>query len=220
MSETTTTADAEVQTAEQSQAEVTAEKTAEATDTQTQTDPKGPDESAEAIAGADKYDWLKNKGIDPADPEALDKVEQKWREAEQGFHQARQDAKGQLREEASTAAEAAQDDPVLARMEVLETRVAVTDFFTAHPEAKELDGDMAEIVKAKPYLAGDLEAVYALAQVGKHEADVKAAETRGREQAKAEIAKASTAGAPHGNAKTQTDKTAEEARLERFSNWN
>lgn len=215
-----TTANTEEQAAEQgSQAETTSGKTAEAQDTQTQTDPQGTDASAEATAGADKYNWLKNKGIDPADPEALDKVEQKWREAEQGFHQTRQEAKSQLQDEAVAAAEAAQDDPVLARMQVLETRVAVNDFFTSHPDAKELDGDMAEIVKAKPYLSSDLEAVYALARMGKRDSELKEAEKRGSAQTRQEIAKASTAGAPRGNASTTRDKTDDEARLERFSKW-
>lgn len=207
MDETTTT---EIVEAEQSQAPAPAE----AQETQTQAEQQ---ESTD-----DKAEWLRNKGIDPSDPDAIHKAAEAWRKAEQEFHKSRQQ-KGELQNEAETAArDLAGEDAVLARMNVLEMRQTVRDFFDNpnYPGASELEPQMAEIVRARPYLAQDLEAVYALAKQSKHEADVEAAKEAGRQEAKAQIAKASVAGTPRGNASVRTgDKSVDEERLERFSNW-
>lgn len=211
MLEETTTTDTQVEetAGETPQVETTPEAPAEAPVTQTQTDQQ-----------PDHADWLRNKGIDPSDPDAVNKAAEAWRTAEQEFHKGRQ-TKSELGEQTEAATrDLAGDDPVLARMSVLENRQIVRDFYDTNPGAKDMDAEMAEIVKAKPYLAQDLDAVYALATKAKHDTELAQAREAGRNEAKAQIAKASIAGTPHGNASTSTgDKSAEEERLERFSKW-
>lgn len=183
------------------------EQTAEASAEDTQPDPQVDESEAEKADTAAKHEWLRNKGIDPSDPEALDKVEQKWREAEKGFHTQRQEAKSKLKDEAVIAVTG--DDDVRSALAQVQVQLAVNDFYSAHPDARELDGRMAEIVQAKPYLAGDLEAVYALANADSLKDRLAAAEARGREAAKLEIAKSSAAASPKGNASTGSSNTSE-----------
>lgn len=183
------------------------EQTAEASAEDTQPDPQVDESEAEKADTAAKHEWLRNKGIDPSDPEALDKVEQKWREAEKGFHTQRQEAKSKLRDEAVTAVTG--DDEVRSALAQVQVRLAVNDFYADHPDARALDEQMAAIVQAKPYLASDLEAVYALASYGSQQEKLKAAEERGREAAKQEIARSSQAASPKGNASTSSGTTTE-----------
>lgn len=218
MLDETTTTDTQVEGAAEvtSQATTTPESPAEAQETQTQSD--------QQIVASDEPDpgeWLRKKAnIDPNDPDVLHKVAEAWKKADQDFHKSRQD-KGQLQSEAESAIKGlATEDEVIVRMNVLETRQSVRDFYDTNPGARELDAEMGEIVKAKPYLAQDLEAVYALAKSAKHDSDLEAAKESGRKEAKAQIAKASVAGTPRGNASSsRSDKSPEEERLERFSNW-
>lgn len=215
LDDTTTTVETEESTAGATpQAESTTENAAEGQETQTQTDPqKGAAESTD-----DNVDWLKNKGIDPSDPEALSKAAAMYRNAEKQMHEATQGAADKLRDAATEATTTG--DEVTDRVSRLETELQVTRFYQKHPDAEQLDTELAELVQKKPWLAQDLEDAYTIVKAGKSDAALKAAEAKGREQAKQEIAKASTAGTPTGNASSpKSEKTAEEARLERFSNW-
>jgi hypothetical protein len=212
MSETTTT-DSQVEpTAEQSQAETTPETAAEATTEETQPDPKGSDESASI---ADEHlEWLKSKGVDPSDPQAMSKVAEMYRNAEKQMHQASQEAKAKSQLGDASKEAAAGDD-----LQEIKNELTVIRFYQDHPEARDLDPQMAEIVSKKPWLANDLEDVLTLAKANKHADELKAAETKGRESVKAEIARSSSAQAPRGNASTRTEQSAEQKRLEKFSNW-
>src|SRR5260221_14660198 len=79
--------------------ETKTEPVAEAKTEENHTDPTGTDETVTAKTEAEnRYDWLKNKDLNPSDPDVLDKVEQKWREAEQAFHQGRQKAKQRIKD--------------------------------------------------------------------------------------------------------------------------
>jgi hypothetical protein len=203
MDDTTTTDSQSAEASEEtSQLEQAIDTTAEVAADETQTDTGSdsvPQETDEDLA------WLKNKGLDPTDPEFAKKAAQLARNTEREFHKTRQDAKSQLQEAATNSyTEDEYADPTAQRLQVVETRLAVQDFYTANPDAKDMDADMAKIVQAKPYLAGDLEAVYAIAKAGKYEADLKAAETKGRNAAKAEIARTSGAALPTGNASDST----------------
>jgi hypothetical protein len=182
------------------------ETEAEATTEETHTDPTGVEESAEAKAEVDrKHDWLKNKGLDPSDPDVLDKVEQKWREAEQGFHQDRQKAKQSIKDavEQDETAQAITDqigeDP---RIVQLERNQKELTFFMNHPEAKDRQDDIIAVAKKYPKLAADfdLDTLYAISKSEKLDDAVKEAEAKGRQAAKAEIAKSSVAATPAGMA--------------------
>lgn len=209
MDDETTTVQTEDKPAEQSQAETTPEKTAETQETQTQ-----PDQSAD-----ENIEWLKNKGLDPSDPEALSKAAAMYRSAEKQMHEATQGAADKLRDAATEASSTG--DEVVDRVNRLETELQVTRFYQKHPEAEQVDAELAELVEKKPWLARDLEDAYTIVKAGKTDEALKAAEKKGRDEAKQEIAKASTAGTPSGNAATRTssEKTKDEERLERFSNW-
>lgn len=199
MEDTTTTDSLPAEASEDtSQLEQAVDNAAEVATDETQT----PTESDSAPQETEDDTWLKNKGVDPSDPKA---VAEAWRKAEQEFHKTRQDAKSQLQTAATNSYEEDEfADPMAQRLQVVETRLAVQDFYSAHPDAKDMDADMAKIVTAKPYLAADLEAVYAIARAGKYEADLKTAETKGRTAAKAEIARTSGAALPNGNASDST----------------
>ena len=199
MEDTTTTDSLPTEASEDtSQLEQAVDNAAEVATDETQT----PTESDSAPQETEDDTWLKNKGVDPSDPKA---VAEAWRKAEQEFHKTRQDAKSQLQTAATNSYEEDEfADPMAQRLQVVETRLAVQDFYSSHPDAKDLDADMAKIVQAKPYLAQDLDAVYAIAKSGKYEADLKAAENKGRTAAKAEIGRASGAALPRGNAHDST----------------
>lgn len=200
MEDTTTTDSLSTDSSEDtSQLEQAVDNAAEVATDETQTDPT---ESDSAPQETEDDAWLRNKGVDPSDSKA---VAEAWRKAEQGFHQTRQEAKSQLQTAAASSYEEDEyADPMAQRLQVVETRLAVQDFYSSHPDAKDLDADMAKIVQAKPYLAQDLDAVYAIAKSGKYEADLKAAENKGRTAAKAEIGRASGAALPRGNAHDST----------------
>jgi hypothetical protein len=164
---------------------------------ETQPTPQGADESVAVTETDDDVEWLKKKGVDPTDPEALKKAAKIARDNQREFHQSRQT---QLKDQAVANAQDEYIDPVMIQLQQMQVRMNVSDFYASHPEAKELDGELAEVVKARPYLAQDLDAAYALVKAGKTDAEIKAAEARGRERAKAELAKSSTAGTPTSNA--------------------
>ena len=201
---TTTVAPLPEPSEDTSQLETAVETAAEVATDETQTD------QSDSTSHDDDEDitWLQNKGIDPSDPKALSATAKLLRDNEREFHKTRQEAKNQLQEAATAAVpsdEYASDYEVLAqRQQVLETRVAVQDFYSDHPDARDMDADMAKIVQAKPYLAQDLDTVYALAKSTKYEAAISAAETKGRTDAKAAIARQSGAALPKGNASDST----------------
>lgn len=199
MAETTTTEEAASKSSESqgSELEDAAAGAAEAKSPETHPDQSGAEaESASASALTDEdREWLKNKGVDPNDAKA---VAAAWRTAEQEFHKQRQDTKSQLREETEAAVRGDGGDD--ARLRALEVRVAVRDFYDDNPDAKDLDEQMAKIVKQRPHLASDLDAVYAMAKLGGSKTAEEAAENRGREAAKAEIGRSSAAKSLPGNA--------------------
>lgn len=218
MDETTTTDVPQNDSSEvTSQLETAAAESAEVSTQEPQTDPQGTDESVTTEADED-VEWLKNKGIDPGSESALKATAKLARDAEREFHKSRQEAKTPaLQEQALQAIEPDEFDPTAARLQAVETRLAVTDFYSNNPEAKALDAEMASLVQSKPYLAQDLDSLYKLAKADKYEADIKAAESKGRDAAKAEIARAGAATQPQGMASAPTAQEEEDPFL---TGWN
>lgn len=197
MEDTTTTESSsqDVSSEDTSQLEQAIDDTAEvATDEQTDGSEAASPDTDEDLA------WLRNKGIDPEDPEFARKAAQLARTTEREFHKSRAEVKSQLQDATSASYEDEYGDPTAQRLQVLETRVAVQDFYSSNPDAKDMDADMAKIVQEKPYLAQDLDAVYAIAKSSRYESELKAAETKGADRAKQEIARSSGAPLPKGNA--------------------
>lgn len=89
-----------------------------------------------------------------------------------------------------------QDPELLKRVQRVEVKEAVRDFFNAHPDARELEQDMiAELVK-RPHLAGDLEALYAVVKAS----NLDAVKSQGKKEALQSLAHKQTAAVPRGNA--------------------
>lgn len=195
MEETTTTAPVEaVGGVEPQPTEVETPVAAEVAETQPETDP------IESTPVDENVEWLKSKGVDPTSPDSISKVAKMYRDAEKHMHEATQ-SKNQLNDQAvATINPDDYESPLWAEVQQLKTQQTVRDFYDAHPEAKEMDAELASVVQAKPYLAQDLEAAYAVVRASKTDAQIKEAEARGRERAKAELAKTSTAVTPTGNA--------------------
>lgn len=217
LDETTTTASTEESTAEvtTSQAESTTDSPAEAQETQTQTDPQGESESAPVVD--EDLEWLKAKGIDPSDPQFTSKVAKSYREAERAMHETKQEAAKSLQDGLEQGEY--QQDPEVTQ---LKRDVAEMRFYRTNPEAEGREDDIIAAGKDYPELAAafNLSALWEIAQGRSAGQALKGAKREGREEAKQEIAKASTAGTPSGNASVKkAEKSQDDERLERFSNW-
>lgn len=198
-----------------------------------QTGETQPDPSTEDPELDRKIEWAKNKGIPTEDlsPTALKAIEVAMN-GEKDFHESRQ--KKSLQQEFGEEGQgSAGDDKVDPEVASFRKELAESRFYRAHPEIEGHEAELALVAKDYPYLkdlygAGysaelSLQALNAMREIHKGrsvEAEIKAAEARGREQAKQEIAQASVAGTRKGNATTSVgDKSPDEERLERFSNW-
>lgn len=62
------------------------------------------------------------------------------------------------------AAQTGQDPDVLKRLAATEVKLTVRDFFDANPDARDYEQTMVDELKTRPHLAGDLEALYAVAR--------------------------------------------------------
>lgn len=224
MSETTTTPSGAETTAEAgiiaaSQAASTESTTgAEGTTDKNHTDTQSGSETVDTsttdkgATGADDADlsWLENKGVDVNDPKA---VAAAWRKAEQEFHKSKQEAKQPTQniQQQVTSDDTVQQldqsrglDP---KVVALERDVAEMRFFMSHPEitAEQRDQATADIVntaKKHPLLATefDLETLWAISKSQKVDTIAQTAETRGRQAKAEEIARASAAAIPDGDA--------------------
>lgn len=93
-----------------------------------------------------------------------------------------------------------QDPELLKRMQRLEVRTAVQDFWDTNPDAREYEKDMIAKLGEKPHLAGDLDALYAVVL------REKASETtsKAKREALENLAQKQQAAAPRGNAVNAT----------------
>jgi hypothetical protein len=96
------------------------------------------------------------------------------------------------------AIQTGQDPELIKRLQRIEVRDQVRDFWDSNPEAKKYESQMVELVQAKPHLAGDLEALYATALVKSGSLD--AVKSQGKREALTNLAQKQQATAPVGNA--------------------
>jgi hypothetical protein len=211
MNDTTLTEETGTPTGDQESLPVAPETEAEVAAEQTETEPQ-PDPDLE---------WAKTHGIDPDDPEALKKALKIARDNQRETRadmQAQKNLQKELIPEEKPAYQEA--DPQVA---FLNRRVTEMQFYQDNPEAKGREDDIIAVAKDYPELgqAYNLQALWEIAKGRAADAAVKAAEKKGSVQARQEIAKASVAGTPKGNAsETRSEElTEDEARLERFKNW-
>lgn len=96
------------------------------------------------------------------------------------------------------AQDTGQDPELLKIVRGLQVNQAVRDFWDAHPEARQYEQEMIKVHAEKPYLAGDLEALYATALVKSGGLD--AVKSQGKREVLTNLAQKQQATAPIGNA--------------------
>jgi hypothetical protein len=97
----------------------------------------------------------------------------------------------------NVAEQTGQDPEVLKRLQRMEVKDSVREFWGNNPEAREYEQDMIRIVQEKPYLAGDYDVLYATALMQSGNAKVK---SQIQKQTLQNLAHKQTAAVPAGNA--------------------
>lgn len=205
MEETTT--EAVVDTGADTAQPVESEKPAEAVDTATETSTQ--DTTNEPSSEDDNSKWLASKGIDPTDPEAINKLTKSAREAERMATQRAQRANELERSMTQMSDDSAeevaystgQDAEVLKRLQRFEVKNAVRDFLDAHPDAKQFELQMVEEMNNSGLFGTPeamLQAAY-YAVLGKDQSGLK---SQARIETLENLAQKQQASVPRGNATT------------------
>lgn len=181
------------------------ETPAEAVDTTTDAVPQ--DTSYEPSQEDDNSKWLASKGIDPTDPEAINKLAKSAREAEKMATQKAQRAselERSMNEMSDYSAEevaisTGQDPELLKRLQRFEVKSAIRDFFDVHPDAKQYEQEMVtNMLEGGLYGSPEamLKAAYAMAVANDNNVD----RSQIQRQTLENLAQKQTASVPRGNA--------------------
>lgn len=190
-------------TEEQPQQEAT-----EPTEAQTEEEPAKAEE-APVEAEDDTSKWLQAKGIDPSDPEAINKLAKSAREAERAMHAKAAKAKELERSMTELSDESAeqiaistgQDPELLKRVQRFEVKSTINDFFAENPDAKQYEQEMIEEMTSSGLYGTPeamLRAAYAMA-VSKNPDKVK---SQAKRETLESLAQKQQASVPTGNATT------------------
>jgi hypothetical protein len=191
--------DSQGQAVAQPETTETAEAVKEPTTEATTSEPSSDDNSD------DVTEFLKKKGVDTSNPEeALRKVADIARNAEKAMHQKAQKASELEKTLSTTSDEVAEDvalatgqDPeVLKRLQRMEVKDVVREFWDTNPQAREFESQMIEELQTRPHLAGDLDALWAVVQ-SKNSDVIK---SQGKKEALSSLAQKQQAAVPAGNA--------------------
>lgn len=196
MAEDTTTSDsdaeaAEVATTDAEEVNTEAVTEDENTSQTSETEESGSEES-DNPEEAELKEWAAKKNL-PDDPIKLAKI---IRDQEKQI--GKQGSKEGLKKAVSTANDASN----LEDYQALKNEVEALSFYVNHPEAKQLESTMIDVLEEKPYLASDLEAVLEIAK-GRSYTDagsLLAAKQAGSKEALAQAAKAGRAAQPRTSA--------------------
>jgi hypothetical protein len=147
--------------------------------------------------------WAANKGIEVS-TEAERKLAEMARNAEKAMHT----KAGEVSElQKSVKAQATQNsdefDPVSQlqqEFQALKLETNVRNFYQDHPDAKAMDAELGALVEQRPHLAGDLEALYALAKLNQLNSQEKSLKDDGARKALETLATKQQANVPTGNA--------------------
>lgn len=184
--------DQELDTSTNEQAVNEGDETSDDTSSQ-ETDANGDDtDSDETNSEEDIKAWAEKKGLPLDDPIALAKM---VREGDRKVTEATQKASN-----LSKSVDNASADMGLEDVEQLRNKVAVMEFYQLHPEARELDSEMANVLEEKPYFASDLEGLFYYTKGKLSGKDVIAARQAGGKEALAAVAQAERAGGPKASA--------------------
>lgn len=147
--------------------------------------------------------WAKAKGLD-LNSESEIKLAKMARESEKAMHSAKSEAKSAFQEEAMKVNDSA--DPVAERLASLEAKVAITDFYTANPEARDYDEKMGEALANDPALlnyvreTGNINAVYGIVKSADSAKDAESFKKEGGREALTQLANKQQAAAVKGSA--------------------
>lgn len=204
MSDDTTTSDSNAeaaQTATTEAEETNTEAVTEDEDTSQTSDSEesGSEQSQDSADNSEEAeikDWAAKKNLPLDDPIKIAKM---YREAEQALGKKGQ-KEGQLKNAVSTANETSGMEDYQA----LKNEVEALSFYVNHPEAKQFESTMVDILEEKPYLASDLEAVLDIAK-GRATTDAAtrlAERQAGGKEALAQAEQAGRAAPPRASAKS------------------
>lgn len=158
--------------------------------------------------------WAEQKGLSLDDPIALARnqrnLERKLNEQGQEVGQLRQQVGSQAEE--STEAQTEQD----AEQSRVLAQLKVTDFYLNNPEAKQYDQKMAEVVKEKPYLANDLDALLTLAKAKTSDEEKLEQRQKGKQEALQQVNQSQRQGAPKTSATKKQESEERDPFLEGF----
>lgn len=155
----------------------------------------------------DTSEWLKNKGIDASDPDAINKLAKSAREAERAMHQKAQRA-SELEKtmtemsdaSAEQVAQATQQDPeVLKRIQRMEVRDSIREFWDSNPDARQYQEKMADIA-VNSGLYGTPEAILKAAYAIARSQNIDAVKSQSRRETLEALAHKQQASVPTGNA--------------------
>lgn len=153
----------------------------------------------------DVTEFLKKKGIDTSNPEeALKKVADMARNAEKAMHDKARKASELERTLSTTSDEAAeevaqytgQDPEVLKRLQRVEVKETVRDFWASNPDAQAFEQEMIAELNTRPHLAGDLDALWAVVK-SKNADSIK---SQAKKETLQSLAQKQQAAVPQGNA--------------------
>ena len=166
-----------------------------------------PEVQAEPSQDDELAKWAQAKGL-TLDSENATKAAKMAREAEKAMHQKAQKA-SELEKSLSTASDeyaervaddTGQDPELLKRLQRIEVRDAIGQFWSQDGLDRSYEPAMVKILAEKPHLAGDLDALYALAE--RKGGGVAAAKQQGSKEALKKLAHSQQAAVPRGNATT------------------
>lgn len=169
-------------------------------------------EATEPSTVDDNSEWLKKKGIDPSDPDAINKLAKSAREAERAMHQKAQKASELEKsmttmsdESAEQVAEATGQDPdVIKRLQRMEVKDSIREFWDSNPDARNYEAKMAEIATTMGLYGTPesiLKAAYAQAKLG----DSDGVTSQVRKETLQNLAQKQQAAVPTGNAVNSSD---------------
>jgi len=210
MDEETTTPEVTETGAEQAQpAEVTETEAVEtpAVETEEKTEEAPASESTVKDEDSELAEWASKKGLE-LDSDNAKKAAKMAREAEKAMHSKAQKASELEKaavevsdKDAEQVAEATGQDPeVLKRLQAIEVKEAVRDFWSRSDTDRSFEPAMVELLKTKPYLAGDIESLYASAVYAS--GGVAAVKSQGGREALTKLAQNQQAAVPTGSATT------------------
>ena len=159
MDSDTTTSDSVESGADDAQLETTDVNTEAVTEDEETSQTSESDESGSDEDNSDDTElkeWAAKKNLPLDDPIKMAKM---YREAEQALGKKGQ-KEGQLKNAVSTANEASSTEDYQA----LKNEVEALSFYVNHPDAKQYESTMVDILEEKPHLASDLEAVLDIAR--------------------------------------------------------